>query len=1695
MIPDEPRWRTVEVLVGNGREGYGTGYRISAGLVLTCRHVLAASDAVTVRLVTPDKSISVVAERVWTAEGAEVDLAMLRVPDGSLPAVPPAVLADVDPWSSGRARFVSWGFPASHNRESEFGDVRDSDQIDGELPLGANVKTGLLDLHRDGAPMRAGQRYRGLSGGPVLVDGQLVGVVRWAEPDGPLTASRVFSAAGPHRPRVAGEFVEPRPSRERLNAILDDAGVLLEPERTGPSAPLRRSRYWSTVRKLRARCPDPADRDAELRTLQEFATGSTPYLWLVGEPWAGKTTLAAAFAGDPAPDVITIAFFVSRSAGSRLADYRAALADQLAPLVDEAPAFGAVPTAFDLDDLWQRAVERVTSAGRHLMLIVDGLDEDDHLLHRESSIAAQLPEYMPPGSHVLVTSRHFPEVSADVPDGHPLRACERRTLAANEASRASRNAAERDLQQHLRNRTSRDVLGLLAASGGGLAIEDLARLSTLDLYDVRELVEQTIARLVEHREDDCRGRYSFAHDLIRETTSERLGTEAMAGFWVRVLEWAETYQIRGWPADTPLYLLDRFPQMLADSDDLDRLLRLNDPDRWIRMVERSGTVEPAVLTLTDSILLLLASNSPDLGLIYVLALWRDQLRLPIRVYPEVIAMAWAELGELERAEQMARDIPVASIKANILISMAEEANRAGAETEAALWLAEAELVARGIMSGVRRARTLARIAVALGPGLTRAEILLDEVTRLFSSVVPSESWRRELMTGIACDAARAGLCDSADRIARSFADRKHQRPIIVAASRAAVEGGLREDAERLAGLLTPDDLRRETFAELVRMLADRGKFEAAQELAEKSVSGARATSRALGSIVRARALRGEDAAAAAMLATAIDSVIALGGASRQVALDELVTCVVDAGLFGEAATLMTLLGGNRRTLAAVRAAVGALDAGLPDIAIQQLRTAGDLVSLRPRRRWAPLVEAATRVGAEGDLDSARGLLALALTVAEDPHSSAARGVDLLIKTYIAELEDPSDVLEARIAAALRLPSQQDLPLETARTAIQLGLTGLAVRAAVFVIDVHERNTLLRTIAEQSARDGRTDVVQRALDGMSRSRTQVFAIVNAAGELAETGRLGDAELLLDRVESGFRRATGVARLARIVAARGDRDRALAYLFAAEQLAPAGSVWHLTQSQISAAAAAAARRGRFGEAERIASVLHSPRARISALAQVAETAYAAQAYRHVARFLAAAEELLGSLEEDVRDDVARELAAAAARVTDLDTARRMVALVSDPEMRLSTLAEVARATHGSGDTTAARRLLVDGERRLAELVADSSEDVTTRLAAVAVAVNDLDLAERLANRLATPRLRVEVLLAVCRANATRLRALRSRVVREARRVPNIRIRGELLGSLGAAIAATGNATLANKTMDDAEAAVRTIAITNPEPRLRGLVELALLADMIGYPERPRRLLREAEELAATLVNEKRHQRALSQVAHASAQLGLLDEAERVADIMMASRLPFPAWSTTTAVAERAAALGDTGRAVRLIEKALRIARHASHPKVRGGIFAGIAAAALRAGLPDQAQCILGEESQHNHRQGPILRDIALAVARAGRLPEAERMIAHIRSPGVRREAFECIIARLVEDGDDAEAKRLIVQGIRDDGWLPSPAVMMATLPGVVPSLGNALPRMAVFDEAVGAERRNRRQARRVSRPDCAGETSSSWVVGTS
>src|SRR5262249_36511362 len=134
-----------------------------------------------------------------------------------------------------------------------------------------------------------------------------------------------------------------------------------------------------------------------------FATGVEGYRWLTGGPWAGKTALIAEGVTTAVPaSVDVVAYFLSRrEANADSNRFLAAVVPQLAYLLDE-----DVPDP-DVDQfraLWERAIDHVSPAGRHLLLVVDGLDED---LHPRGipTVASLLPAHTGTRARVLVSSR------------------------------------------------------------------------------------------------------------------------------------------------------------------------------------------------------------------------------------------------------------------------------------------------------------------------------------------------------------------------------------------------------------------------------------------------------------------------------------------------------------------------------------------------------------------------------------------------------------------------------------------------------------------------------------------------------------------------------------------------------------------------------------------------------------------------------------------------------------------------------------------------------------------------------------------------------------------------------------------------------------------------------------------------------------------------------------------------------------------------------------------------------------------------------------------------------------------------------------------------------------------------------------------------------------------------------------------
>ena len=138
----------------------------------------------------------------------------------------------------------------------------------------------------------------------------------------------------------------------------------------------------------------------------------------MGEPWAGKTALLAEVVTALPGSVDVVCYFLSRrEADADSSRFLAAVVPQLASLLDE---YASGADVHQFRALWQRAAERATAEDRHLLLVVDGLDEDLRPTGLPS-VAAQLPAAVDGYAHVLVSSRPYPELPPDIPAGHPLR--------------------------------------------------------------------------------------------------------------------------------------------------------------------------------------------------------------------------------------------------------------------------------------------------------------------------------------------------------------------------------------------------------------------------------------------------------------------------------------------------------------------------------------------------------------------------------------------------------------------------------------------------------------------------------------------------------------------------------------------------------------------------------------------------------------------------------------------------------------------------------------------------------------------------------------------------------------------------------------------------------------------------------------------------------------------------------------------------------------------------------------------------------------------------------------------------------------------------------------------------------------------------------------------------------------------------
>lgn len=584
--------RIVEVIADRGastrpRCAYGSGCLVAERTVLTAAHVV--SGAVSVRVRDANKAVydAIVKERfVGDADGPRPDLALIVAPE--IDSVPPIGLAAVDrgsPTGDPVERCHAIGYPEFMERAAGdgAGTVRDTVDAIGRVPVLSRLAGGLLSVQVSSAPRAlpdervalADSTWSGMSGGPVIAEGRLLGVVTEHAPrEGPsaITVTPLTALeADPAHPRWGPGVRDPGAWWAELGVC--GLGALRQ-------LPARRQRaepaYWATVREVHRRTELLVGRQRELAEIASFAVGGEGYRWRVGGAWAGKTSLLAEAVTTALPDEVdVVAYFLSRrEADADSGRFLAAVVPQLTYLLE----LDEEPPSVDLHQfraLWERATERASVENRHLLLVVDGLDEDLRPAQLPS-VAAILPGAAGGRAHVLVASRPHPELPSDLPSGHPLG----RTPAAEVEPFAGAQELARLARQEIdelmvdKAGLAADVLGLLTAAAGPLAVEDLATMTEVGprpaviTRQIRRLLTAEAARSLQPVGPADRRRYQFAHDALLEYAQSDADLSD-PDFRCRIHRWAQRWYDRDWrpavddEAGTPRYLLDAYPSTLA----------------------------------------------------------------------------------------------------------------------------------------------------------------------------------------------------------------------------------------------------------------------------------------------------------------------------------------------------------------------------------------------------------------------------------------------------------------------------------------------------------------------------------------------------------------------------------------------------------------------------------------------------------------------------------------------------------------------------------------------------------------------------------------------------------------------------------------------------------------------------------------------------------------------------------------------------------------------------------------------------------------------------------------------------------------------------------------------------------------------------------------------------------------------------
>ncbi|MFF4988729.1 hypothetical protein ACFY19_16140 [Streptosporangium saharense] len=1127
-----------------------------------------------------------------------------------------------------------------------------------------------------------------------------------------------------------------------------NSGVIYGDVHVG-SAPMARSAYLKQVRRIAP--PLLEGREAELAELAEFcvAVDGCPYVWWQAPAWAGKSALTSWFVLNPPPGVRVVSFFITaRYAGqSDRSAFIDVVLEQLAELAGQPipVSLGEATREAHLLDMLDEAARVCQEDGQRLVLVVDGLDEDRGVTVGPDaySIAALLPVEPPPGVRVVVAGRPNPPVPSDVPHDHPLRSPRVvRQLGQSRRAQVIRADAERELKRLLHGTpVEQDLLGLIAAAGGGLSGRDLAELTGLTDWEVEEHLNAVPGRTFTARNGHWGPEagpvvYVLAHEELQNTAVRYLGTTRLEGCRQRLHVWADRYRDNAWPVGTPEYLLRGYHRLLQQTDDQARMVALAlDQDRHGRLLDVTGADAAAMTEITTIQRILRDHSEPDLLLLLRLSVVRGRLTDRSSSIPKEVVSALVRLGELDRAESLVHSMvdshrQMAAVT-TLIETMAECGHSAGIRRIAE----DAERSARTVTPPDQQADALTDLAVALARhgDLEYAE----EIVR----TVPAPHHRVEALARLADALTRRGdleqanrLVEEAESIAREVTDRSLREKAVVSVLGVAVR---RWDPELAEGITDPY-LRSQALACLADAAADRGDLDQTHRLIDRAKDVAH---------------------------TIVDQ-------HRQTwALSQIAEMLAGWGYPDRAERLARTIAHSEQQARTIRELVGTAT-GRGEV--EKAESLAHTVTHPLWQAWA-FAYVAEALGEHGDLERAETLAHTIRRTAQRERAfaslartAASRGDRERAESLTRNITMP--IYRAEVSAHMANAAAKRGDLTEARQ-----LVDRAKSIASTDISYYNQAWNLVDLAEAVAESGdparAVQIVDR-VEGIAQSITplssQGYIVARLVTAAAQYGDLDRAETLAHTIEDEEHRARTMVELVETMVHRSDLARA-------EKLANTiATPYHRVNALICLAEATDLNHAHrlIAHAETIAHEVTDPNAQVRILNAIAGAVITCGDRSRARDLIGRAEQVARGL-SDSRDGAL----ASVAKVIDLngerERAENLLAEISDPyeyaramtefvkaltwrgdveraeelaktigeyDHRWQAIGDVARARIRLGDLSRAEALIrtIDDEYRLSETMASLPEAIAQK--------GDLDRAEKMARGITDPIWRTRSLVAV-------------------------------------------------------------------------------------------------------------------------------------------------------------------------------------------------------------------------------------------------------------------------------------------------------------------------------------------------------------